>query len=889
MATEFMYSHMHNPSMGSPYSNSSYGSHMNGYGPKQNGKSFAFRKRFERVDWRKIASVDINQIAQTLDFNALQENIMNITFCNIEAELDLRMVDPNFVKLFKLAQLSIEYLLHSQEYLTGVIASVEEKMKKSQEEQNEVKQAEDKLKQQLADVKKESHKRKKLLMAQQQLIHAGSGSYNKCPFCSKAFLNSSFLQSHINRRHGDQSYARPASVAAPTQQQPEKPSEFQLQMEEMRERLHATETQLQQEKIKRKQEKERKMKLQQVEAMPDSEKDVYQREINASNKKINDLEKAFNEKLSKRSGLGELEDDIEVEKELLHKQREEVAMMKEELGAQMKTVESDVESRFAKQEKRWQKKVQSLTRQHADDIGKLNVVLAKAGQAMAKNKDGQQHQREVQSVLKRSREQEELLRSQGSQGDEDDVERMFREEQELARSEVTPLRLEKSSQRRSMMMPSDDDDDETTEMATASHSLTQSLHSTYRSGELTLRTTQFLEELRKNPTLKVMRDELASLLQDHLQKIGIAPEMRGIPNDVLVSKMGLLKTRRQATIQKFPIFPEFRRQCNAYAEQQAKERLKEMKRSPVTSPAGSRTTSPQRSQAISPSNQPGVQRKAPQSSGKSSPSRPSQTPVPKPQPRVSSPQRTMQSTGTTSGGRTGSSVDWTSTQWDSDDDDDDEESEEEQVFRHVTQIKSGPRNISPTPKPRTSPHQPAPVSRPPGPQVKTVISKPLHDVDDDDWDDDESEVDQGGFGKPAIQRSSSLPMRGPTNVQPKGQKVAELSRSIEYQLAGRKAAKPVGGIDVMSKNKNNEDESDSNWDVSSVEEDISPARAAPKKAPLPVRGSHASDTSNTYGTSVWGSSSKAASTVPARSALIRGSTSDISDVSLDDELDLDNI
>ncbi|XP_060079369.1 cilium assembly protein DZIP1-like isoform X2 [Ylistrum balloti] len=885
MATEFMYSHIHNPSMGSPYSNSSYGSHLNGYGSRQNGKSFAFRKRFERVDWRKIASVDINQIAQTLDFNALQENIMNITFCNIEAELDLRMVDPNFVKLFKLAQLSIEYLLHSQEYLTGVITSMEEKVKKSQEEQNETKQAEDKLKQQLADVKKESHKRKKLLMAQQQLIHAGSGSYNKCPFCSKAFLNSSFLQSHINRRHGDQS-VHSAVITAPTQPEPEKPSEFQLQMDELRERLHATETQLQQEKVKRKQEKERKMKLQQVEGISESEKEMYQREINASNKKIGELERAFNEKLSKRSGLGELEDDIEVEKELLHKQREEVAMLKEELGAKVKSVESDVEIRFAKQEKKWQKKVQNLTRQHADDIGKLNIVLEKAGQALAHDKDGRQHQKEVQSVLKRSKEQEELLRSQGSQGYEDEVEKMYREEL-IAQSEVTPLRLENSSQRRSMMMPSDDEDDETTEMATASQSLTQSLHSTYRSGELTLRTTQFLEELRKNPTLKVMRDELASLLQDHLQKIGIPPEMRGIPDDVLVSKMSLLKTRRLDTVKKYPIFPEFRRQCNAYAEQQAKERLKEMKRSPVTSPAGSRTTSPQRPQAVSPPGQSAAQRRTPQSSGKASPTRPNQHPAPKPQPRVPSPQRTMQSTGTTSGGRTGSSVDWTSTQWDSDDDDDEDESEDEQAFRHVTQIKSGPRNISPSPKPRTSPHQPAPVTRTAGPQVKTVMSKPLHD--DDDWDDDESEMDHGGFGKPAIQRSSSMPMKGPSSVQPKGQKVAELSRSIEYQLAGRKAAKPVGGIDVMSKGKNNEEESDSNWDVSSVEEDISPTRAAPKKAPLPVRGSHASDTSNTYGTSVWGSSSKAASTVPAGSSAVRGSNFSVTDVSSDDELDLDNI
>ena len=48
---------------------------------------FAFRKRFERLDWRKIASVDVDQISRTLDFNSLQENIMNITFCNIETEV----------------------------------------------------------------------------------------------------------------------------------------------------------------------------------------------------------------------------------------------------------------------------------------------------------------------------------------------------------------------------------------------------------------------------------------------------------------------------------------------------------------------------------------------------------------------------------------------------------------------------------------------------------------------------------------------------------------------------------------------------------------------------------------------------------------------------------
>lgn len=52
-----------------------------------NVHGFAFRQRFERLDWRKIAAIDIDQISRTLDFQALQENIMNITFCNLESEL----------------------------------------------------------------------------------------------------------------------------------------------------------------------------------------------------------------------------------------------------------------------------------------------------------------------------------------------------------------------------------------------------------------------------------------------------------------------------------------------------------------------------------------------------------------------------------------------------------------------------------------------------------------------------------------------------------------------------------------------------------------------------------------------------------------------------------
>ena len=36
-----------------------------------------------------LASIDVDRIAKEMDFRALQQNIMNITFCNIETEVSL--------------------------------------------------------------------------------------------------------------------------------------------------------------------------------------------------------------------------------------------------------------------------------------------------------------------------------------------------------------------------------------------------------------------------------------------------------------------------------------------------------------------------------------------------------------------------------------------------------------------------------------------------------------------------------------------------------------------------------------------------------------------------------------------------------------------------------
>ncbi|TNN13984.1 Zinc finger protein isoform 1 [Schistosoma japonicum] len=161
----------------------------------------SFRKRTEKIDWKLLASIDVNRIASRVDIESLQEILSFVTFCDITTEVDTRYVDNNLIKLFQLAQLLIEYLLYSQDYLTTTIGSLKE-------ENNELYKNCEKLKQQLQEktnrltaTRRECHRRRLLLMAQQQLMDSGPQSLHKCMYCPKVFVNASFLATHIHRRH----------------------------------------------------------------------------------------------------------------------------------------------------------------------------------------------------------------------------------------------------------------------------------------------------------------------------------------------------------------------------------------------------------------------------------------------------------------------------------------------------------------------------------------------------------------------------------------------------------------------------------------------------------------------------------------------------------------
>lgn len=144
---------------------------------------FKFRARRESVDWRRFNAVDVDRVACEMDFDALQEHITAVTFCNVEGERCPRCqspVDPALIKLFRLAQLTVEYLLHSQDCLSISLQAAEERLVAAAREREQLCVQLQKKSQDAKNLKDELKQRKKIITSQQAMFNAGmSANYHK--------------------------------------------------------------------------------------------------------------------------------------------------------------------------------------------------------------------------------------------------------------------------------------------------------------------------------------------------------------------------------------------------------------------------------------------------------------------------------------------------------------------------------------------------------------------------------------------------------------------------------------------------------------------------------------------------------------------------------------
>ncbi|XP_044751284.1 zinc finger protein DZIP1 isoform X4 [Coccinella septempunctata] len=154
---------------------------------KDNG--FSFEKTRFPLDKNKISLLDLDKVIEERDVGIIEQFLPSVVQYNIDTNEHLGILDPNFLKLFRMSQLAVEYLLFCKKYLDHNVIMLKDEMKEVKMENYELRTFNDELKQH-TDTLLSKLKRKEELT-----------TTFKCNKCSKAFSTEEYLSAHIARRH----------------------------------------------------------------------------------------------------------------------------------------------------------------------------------------------------------------------------------------------------------------------------------------------------------------------------------------------------------------------------------------------------------------------------------------------------------------------------------------------------------------------------------------------------------------------------------------------------------------------------------------------------------------------------------------------------------------
>ena len=180
---------------------------------------FYFRERLHPIDWRAIDSIRLDRI----NLNELQDHVYDITFALID-EKDFK--DPLAVKLIKMFQFCLEYLLYLRKTDAKEIQTIQDELWASDHQVKKVESSYEQLEKTNRINKAIIRKQKRTFLSCAELLRVHGPSSNaiatieaaieavlefqpdaepiekhKCIECGKMFRTIEYLNAHIDRRH----------------------------------------------------------------------------------------------------------------------------------------------------------------------------------------------------------------------------------------------------------------------------------------------------------------------------------------------------------------------------------------------------------------------------------------------------------------------------------------------------------------------------------------------------------------------------------------------------------------------------------------------------------------------------------------------------------------
>ncbi|XP_009988438.1 PREDICTED: zinc finger protein DZIP1, partial [Tauraco erythrolophus] len=426
------------------------------------------------------------------------------------------------LKLLRLAQLCTEYLLHSQEFLSTQLGSLEQALQAAQAQRDQLGKEVTSCSQEIKGLKEECRRRKKMISTQQMMLEARA-SYHQCQFCEKAFMNYSFLQSHMQRRHPEEAQFE--------QKRKIKTDKLQDEIDKLKEQLQLTKSQL--------------------EAEQQANIDRFSKECEQQKSKEEEILQSFHK--WKEEEKEKLADEIEKVKKMFMKELKELSSRNSTLENQLLALQKsnmqqksnlgtlkdsqefteekpqspldyhNVAQLLEKQESKWMSRIQALRHDHETEKSLLLSQIEKLKSSVREdlNKNNTFYKRRIDELGQRLQEQNDLIIIQKKQ---------IKELSTRSVASIKPYDVNTTVERLEESKPS----------LPVMHEIEKDDYKTGRSNHY------LINALKTDPSLtKELRVVLEQALEEKLESLGIKAGVRGIPNDRLNKILRAIESARQ--------------------------------------------------------------------------------------------------------------------------------------------------------------------------------------------------------------------------------------------------------------------------------------------------------------------------------------------------------
>ncbi|NWU09278.1 DZIP1 protein, partial [Cephalopterus ornatus] len=519
--------------------------------------AFQFRARHEAPDWRRLSAVDVERVSREGDVAALQVHLEHVTFCSAERERCPHCqgpADPLLLKLLRLAQLCTEYLLHSQEYLSAQLGSLEEALREAQAQRDQLGKDVAQRLQEIQGLKEECRRRKKMISTQQMMLEARA-NYHQCQFCEKAFMTYSFLQSHIQRRHPGESEIEQKKKA--------NTEKLQDEIEKLKEQLKLTRSQLEseqqadivrlskeceQQKSKEEEilqsfhkwkEEERERLAHEIEKM----KEMFMKELKELYSKNSTLENQLLElqksNMQQKSNLGTLKDshDFTEEKPQSPQDHHKVVKLLDE------------------QERKWTSRIQALHHDHETEKSLLlsQIETLKSSAREDLNKNNTFYKKKIEELEQRLQQQNDLVITQKKQ-----IKELSTRSGPSIKTYDVNTTVERLEEPKPSLPVTTHEQAPLVHMLEPIEELSEEEKETEKS-EPRRSNYYLINALKTDPSLtKELRVVLEQALEEKLESLGIKAGVRGIPNDRLNKVLRAIEYARECKEKQQPAMHRIR-------------------------------------------------------------------------------------------------------------------------------------------------------------------------------------------------------------------------------------------------------------------------------------------------------------------------------------------